>query len=120
MQFLELEGGYLVIGGFILAVAIFVTTRAFMPQNSFRKGVGGVFVFLSIAIFSHYLITTNRMNEVKIAFENGKNVICESRATRKVSQSVIINQKLGWKIEDDILVSSQYERGFHTARCIVE
>lgn len=120
MQFLELEGGYLVIGGFILAVTIFVTTRPFMPKNSLKKGFLVVFTFLFTAILTHYLITTHRMNDVKSAFANGQNVICESRAIRKVSQSVIINQKLGWKIEDDIFISTQYERGFHTARCIVE
>ena len=120
MQFLELEGGYLGISTFILMATIFVTTRPFMGKNSFKYGVSGVFLVLSIAIISHYIVTINRMNEVQTAFLSGKNVICESKAVRKVAQSLVINQKLGWTIKDDIFISSEFERGFHTARCIVE
>jgi len=39
MNFLTLEGGYLVIGLFILAVTAFVTTRPFMAKGSFTKGM---------------------------------------------------------------------------------
>ncbi|MFZ9660102.1 MAG: hypothetical protein ACO29X_06095 [Arcobacteraceae bacterium] len=120
MQFLELEGGYLAIATFILIVTLFVTTRPFMGQNSLKYGLSGIFLVLSIAIISHYIITINRMNDVQAAFLSGKNVICESKAVRKVSQSLVINKKLGWTIKEDIFISSEYERGFHTARCIVE
>ena len=120
MQFIELEGGYLVIGLFILAVTVFVTTRSFMPKNSFKKGFFAVFGILSISIFAHYLITVDRMNDVKTAFENGQNVVCESKEIRKVAQSLIISKKLQWELDGDIFVSKQYQRGFHSARCVVE
>lgn len=120
MQFLELEGGYLAIAIFVLSVTAFVTTRNFMGKNSFKIGMLSVGVFVTLAILLHYLITIQRMNEVKEVFQNGGNVICESKTIRKVAQSLTINQKLGWRLEEDIFVSNEYERGFHTARCIVE
>lgn len=120
MQFLELEGGYLAIGLFILAVAIFVTTRSFMSKSSFKKGVPIVFGFLVFAILGHYFVTIDRMSNVKTAFENGQNVICENKEIRKVAQSLIISKKLQWELDGDIFVSKQYQRGFHSARCVVE
>lgn len=48
MQFLELEGGYLAIGLFILGITIFVTTRSFMPKGEFKKGFFAVFPFLCL------------------------------------------------------------------------
>ena len=120
MQFLELEGGYLAIAIFVLGVTAFVTTRSFMGKNSFKIGILSVGAFFTLAILLHYFTTTQRMNEVKGAFQNGGNVICESKTIRKIAQSLTINQKLGWKLEGDIFVSNEYERGFHTARCIVE
>lgn len=120
MQFLELEGGYLAIGLFILGVTIFVTTRSFMPKGSFKKGFFAVFSILVFAIFGHYFVTINRMNDVKIAFENGQNVICESKEIRKVAQSLIVSKQLKWELNGDVFVSKQYERGFHSARCIAD
>ncbi len=120
MSFLELEGGYLAIAIFVLGVTAFVTTRNFMAKNSFKIGMLSVGAFFTLAILLHYFITIQRMNEVKEAFKNGNNVICESRATRKVAQSLTINQKLGWTLEGDVFISNEYERGFHTARCIAE
>ena len=120
MRFLELEGGYLAIAAFIIIVAIYVTTRPFMPKGSFKIGLPAVIVFLVMAISAHYLITTDRMDDVKTAFYNGQNILCESRAVRKVAQSLVINQKLGWEIVEDVFKSSDYERVFHTSRCIVE
>ncbi len=120
MQFLELEGGYLAIAIFILAITAFVTTRDFMSQKSFKTGMLSVGLFLTLAISIHYIITIQRMENVKEEFQNGKNIICESKAIRKVAQSVIINQKLGWQLKGDIFISNQFERSFHTARCIVE
>jgi len=120
MQFIELEGGYLAIAFFVLAVTAFVTTRNFMSQKSFKIGMLSVGAFFTIAILLHYFITIERMNEVKKAFQSGNNVICESKVIRKVAQSLTINKKLGWKLDGDIFVSNEYERGFHTARCIAE
>jgi len=118
MKFLELEGGYLVIAAFILGVTIFVTTRDFMSQRAFKIAVPFVFTFVAIFILAHYFVTTSRMEEVKTSFNQDKNFICESREIRKVAQSIVISKKLGWQLEDDLFVSPEYERGFHTARCI--
>ena len=119
-RFLYIEGGYLILAGVILLVTLFVTTRPFMGKGSLQKGVGGVALFLALAIGAHYWVTTNRMDEVKKAFEAGKPVICESRLIRKGAQSLVIRKALGWRLEGDYFVSDNYVRPFFTARCIVE
>ncbi len=121
MKFLELEAGYLVIGLFIVGVTIFVWTRPFVAGGkAWKKAV--VFVLFGMAgfILAHYFVTTNRMENVKTWFKDGKPVICENRAIRKVAQSVIIDPKGGqkWSLEDDIFVSPLHSRPFHTARCL--
>ena len=118
MSFLELEGAYLVIGIFILGVTAFVSTRDFMPSNSFKKGFFSVFAVLAFMIGSHYFVTMARMNDVKAAFQNGENIICESKEIRKVAQSITINKNGGWIMEGDDFSSKEYSRVFHSARCI--
>ncbi len=68
---------------------------------------------------SHYLNTTERMNAVQEAFKNNKTVICESRATRGVEQTILISKDKDWHLENDIFTSKNYDRGFHSARCLV-
>jgi hypothetical protein len=120
MNFFTLEGGYLAIALFILAVTAFVTTRPFMTKGAFTKGMSLITILLAGAIGSHYYLTAQRMAEVEKAFSEGKNIICESRAIRKVSQTVTVNQEQNWKLANGIFTSSNYERGFHSARCVVE
>ncbi len=119
-KFLELEGGYLFISFVILAVTLFVTTRPFMSKGALKKGMMWVSLVLAFFIGLHFKITTDRMSEVKSAFNKGKTIICESRALRKVAQSVDINKNRDWKLEGDIFTSPNYSRPFHTARCIVK
>ena len=119
MKFLELEAAYLVIGVFILAVTAFVTTRPFMAKGAFKKGMISVVMFMGTAIGVHYFVTTSRMDEVKAEFNRGGNVICESRARRKVAQSVIISKDKEWVLDGDIFRSKKYSRPFHSARCLV-
>ena len=118
MKFLELEGGYLVIGFFILLVALIVTTREFMSKNAFKIGFPITFGVVASFILSHYFMTMDRMNSVQAKFNSGGEVICESRMIRKVSQSVTISKKLDWRLEGDIFKSDNYERVFHSARCV--
>ena len=118
MKFLELEGAYLVIGAFILIVTTFVTTRPFVGKNAFKIGFPGVFIILSFFIIAHYIVTTNRMETVQNRFAEGKPVICENRAQRKVAQSVIIIERLGWSLKNDVFTNPAYVRGFHSARCL--
>jgi len=118
-SFITLEGGYLVIAAFILAVTAFVTTRPFMEKGAFKKGMIIVSLFLAIAILAHFYVTTKRMDSVKTAFEAGKVIICESRATRKVAQTVLVDKNKNWRLEGDIFYSNEYSRGFHSARCLV-
>jgi len=120
MKFLELEGGYLFISFVVLAVTLFVTTRPFMSKGAVKKGMIGVSLVLALFIGLHFKITTDRMDEVKRAFNEGKTVICESRALRKVAQSVDINKNRDWRLEGDIFVSPHFSRPFHTARCLVK
>jgi len=119
-KFLELEAGYLVIGFIIIAVTLFVTTRPFFGKGAIVKGLFWVGLFLAFAIGMHYKITTDRMIEVKEAFKNGKTIICESRATRKVAQSVDVDINREWTLEGDVFASPNYGRVFHTARCLVK
>ena len=120
-KFLELEGGYLGIGLFVLAVAIFVGTRPFVANGQgWRKTVPFVLITMAGFIGAHYWVTTARMADVKHRFIKGGAVICESRALRKVAQSIIIDPKKpqGWILVGDEFQSPQYERGFHSARCL--
>lgn len=119
-NFFYLEGAYLILGLIVVLVTVFVSTRPFMPKGSLKKGLSGVTVVLSIMIGLHYTVTTNRMAEVKRAFEEGKRVVCESRMQRKVSPTVIISKAQGWELNGDNFVSPEYVRPFFSARCIVE
>ncbi len=119
-KFLELEGGNLAISLAIVLITLFVTTRPFFSKRAIRIGMTSVLVFLSIAVGLHYKITTDRMSAVKNAFFNNQTVICESRAIRKVAQSVYITKQNEWTLEGDIFVSPNYSRPFHSARCIVK
>ena len=119
-KFLELEAGYLVIGFFILSVTLFVTTRPFFKKGAVLKGFISVGMFLVVAIGMHYKITTDRMSRVKSAFAEGKTIICESRATRKVAQSVDVNINREWLLEGDVFSSVNYGRVFHSARCLIK
>ena len=119
-NFLELEAGYLFIAFVILAVTLFVTTRPFMSKGALKKGMIWVTLVLAFFIGLHFKITTDRMSEVKEAFNEGKTIICESRALRKVAQSINIDKSRGWVLKDGIFTSPNYSRPFHSARCIVK
>jgi hypothetical protein len=117
-KFLELEGAYLVIAAFIMVVTVFVTTRPFMGKSAFKIGVPLVFVILATLIFAHFYVVTSRMSEVKTTFLDNKSVICENRTQRKVAQSIIISKELGWSLQGDNFSNPEYNRTFHTARCL--
>lgn len=116
--FLELEIVYLVIGLFILGVAVFVTTRDFMPKGAFKKGVGGVFIMLFILISIHYSMTTSRMQGVEKLFNDGETIICENKMHRTISRSVLLSKKMGWRLEDHLFKNDDFQRDFHTSRCV--
>ncbi len=90
-----------------------------MAKGSLKKGLFWVFLTISFFIFLHFSITTNRMKEVREAFNNGDVIICESRATRKVAQSVKIQKSNQWTLENDNFKSPNYNRVFFIARCII-
>ena len=119
-NFFYLEGAYLILGAFTLLITLFVTTRPFMEKASVKKGLFWVSVVIAIMIGGHYTVTTNRMTEVRTAFENGQTIICESRATRKVAQTVTVEKSNEWRLEEDNFVSPNYSRPFFMARCIVK
>ena len=117
-RFFELEVAYIVIGIFFLVITAIVTTRSFMPKGAFKKGMVGVFAIFAIMIAIHYYVTTTRMSGVKEIFNNGETIICENKMRRTISQSVLISKKLGWKLEGDYFKNPDFERDFHTARCV--
>ncbi len=119
-NFLELEAGYIFISFVILAVTFFVTTRPFISKGALKKGMIWVSLILSLFIGLHFKITTERMAEVEKAFNEGKTIICESRALRKVAQSINIDKSRDWILRDGIFTSPNYSRPFHSARCIVK
>jgi hypothetical protein len=119
-KFFILEGGYLFIAFFILAVTLFVTTRPFMPKGSVKKGMISVSLVLAFFIGAHFYVTSSRMAEVRSAFESGKEVLCESRMLRKAAQSVTVKKESDWRMEGDNFVSPHYTRPFYSARCIVK
>jgi len=116
--FFELEVAYVVIGLFILAVTAFVTTRDFVPDVAFKRGMIGVSSFLIIMISAHYFITTARMDGVKELFNKGETIICENKMQRTISRSVLISKELEWRLEGDYFVSDNHMRKFHTSRCV--
>lgn len=116
--FLELEIVYIVIGIFILSVTAIVTTRDFMPKVAFKRGMLSVGAFVVIMIALHYNATTSRMQNVQEMFNSGEEIICENKMKRTVARSVILSKALGWRVEDHLFKNSDYERDFHTSRCI--
>ncbi len=117
-RFFELEIPYMVIMLFFLVVTAFVTTREFMPKGAFKKGMSIVFVLFAIMIGLHYYVTSSRIEGVKKIFNNGETIICENKMRRTISQSVLISKKLGWHLEGDYFKNPDFERDFHTARCV--
>lgn len=116
--FFELEIVYLIIGAFILTITAIVTTRDFMPKVAFKRGMLGVGGLLTLMIAFHFNMTTSRMDGVKEIFSNGETVICENKMRRTISRSVLLSQELGWRLDGDKFKNDDYERDFHTSRCI--
>lgn len=116
--FFKLEAGYLGIAIFILAITLIVTTRPFVKSGIWKKSLAIMTIILGIFIGLHYIVTTNRIYEVEKTFNNGQKIICENRAIRKISQSVIIEKSNEWALADHMLSSPNYNREFFTARCI--
>ena len=118
-QFFELEAAYLVMGVVVLLITWFVSTRPFMSSTAPRNGLLGALIVIALMIGGHYYMTTSRMADVRAAFAQDKQLLCESRMLRKVAQSVVVQRSKGWKIQGDQFVSPLYVRPFHIARCIV-
>ena len=116
--FLELEIVYIVIGAFILSITAFVTTRDFMPAGAFKKGMALVGGFVIIMIAFHYNMTTSRMDNVEEMFKKGDTMICENKMRRTISKSVLLSKEMGWIVEDHLFKHVDYERDFHTSRCV--
>lgn len=116
--FFKLEAGYLGIAVFALIITLFVTTRPFVAKGSYKKGlffVGSAsFAFIGV----HYFVTSDRMSEVETTFNKGNKVVCESRAVRKVAQSVTIEKSNEWLLDSHMFSSPNYNRKFFSARCI--
>jgi hypothetical protein len=119
-NFFYLEGVYLIIGFLALLITLYVTTRPFMSKGALKKGLFWVSLVISVMVSAHYIITTKRMAEVEKAFNNNEVIICESRATRKVAQTVFIQKSNDWSLEKDNFISPNYSRPFFIARCIVK
>lgn len=116
--FFELEIVYLIIGAFILSITAFVTTRDFVAKGAFKKGMIAVGAVLSLMIGTHYYMTTSRMHNIEEIFNSGETVICENKMRRTISRSVLLSKELGWKMQDHLFKHADYERDFHSSRCV--
>ena len=119
--FFALEGGYLAIAAFALLASVYVGTRPFVGNGkAWKKTVPFVAITMVGFIGAHFWVTTSRMADVQYRFNQGGPVICESKALRKVAQSIIIDPKKpqGWVLIGNEFHSPKYERGFHSARCL--
>jgi hypothetical protein len=117
-KFFILEAAYIAIALFILGITAFVTTRDFMPKVAFKRGMLSVLALFAVMISLHYFVTVKRMDGVSKIFNAGKTVICENKMRRTISQSVLISKKLGWHLDGDYFKNPDFERDFHTARCV--
>ena len=120
-SFLELEGGYLLIGIFAMGAALYVGTRPFVGNGqAWKKTVP--FVAITMAGFTtvHYWVTSSRMADVQYRFNHGGAVICESKAAKKVLQPIIIDPRngQGWILKDDKFHSPEHTRVFHSSKCL--
>jgi len=116
--FFELEVAYIVIGVFFLVVTAIVTTQSNLPKSSFKYGMSGVFLIFAAMITAHYFVTVARMDGVKEIFNNGETIICENKMRKTISRSVLISKELEWRLEGNEFASDNYERNFHTSRCV--
>ena len=119
-EFFYLEGIYLIIGLFIIAVTIFVSTRSFMPKGALKKGLLYTTIVILFFIIGHFIITKNRMNSVKEAFYNDKTIICENRIYTKGSNFVEIKNNGIWQLKNNTFINPNYSRDFFIARCFVK
>jgi len=119
-DFFYLEGAYLIIASFVLAVTVFVTTREFMPEGSLKKWLIIVGSILAVFIFAHYYVTKNRMNSVVEAFKKGKVIVCENRIYTKGANYIELRDNGDWRIEDNHFKNDNFTRDFFIARCFVK
>ncbi len=119
-DFFYLEGAYLILASFILAITVFVTTREFMPEGSLKKGLIIVGSIIAFFIGAHYIVTKNRMNAVKEAFYAGKTIICENRIYTKGANFIELKNNGNWVLEDNNFKNKNFSRDFFIARCIVK
>ena len=119
-EFFYLEGAYIIFGLIVLAVTLYVTTRPFMGKGSVKIGMGSAFVVISLFIIAHFIVTKNRMESVKKAFYEGKEILCENRVYTKGANFISVKKDLDWKINGDYFESPNYTRNFFLARCIVK
>lgn len=116
--FFKLEIGYIGIALFVLLITLIVTTRPFIAKGVWKKALAVIAIMMSIFIGAHYMVTTSRISGVENTFNSGGKVVCESRAIRKVAQSVTIEKSNNWSLNNHMFSSPNYERDFFTARCI--
>ena len=89
-----------------------------MHRVAIKRGMLIVGGFVAIMITIHFTMTTARMEGVKEIFNEGETIICENKMRRTVSRSVLLSKELKWVVDGDLFKNDDYERDFHTSRCI--
>ncbi len=119
-EFFELEIGYIIIALFFLVVTAIVTTRSFMPEGAFKKGMIAVGIIVVAFILFHYYTTVSRMEMIAKEFNSGKTILCENREMLNGPNAIIILKKAGWSLKNGIFTNPEFHRDFYSARCAID
>lgn len=117
-NFFAVELPYIVIALFVLCIFLFIATREFMPKVFMRRGLPGLVLFLSFSIGLHYVVSENRVKEVKEAFVSDGSVLCSDRRNKLGDRSTVIKKGTIWKLDGDFFVNMDGDK-FSIRQCIV-
>lgn len=116
LDFLKEEAVFIFIALFVFGIATFVVTRPFVKLKP-KKILPALAVFLILGLILHYNYRISHIENVKKAFNEGKNILCVDK-TNKLGQVLV--KKGEWRLENDIFVNPEFPRGYNIRQCIVE
>lgn len=115
--FLQLEGPYIGIALFIMAVFFFIATRPFMSPLFMRRGLPFMVAFLSLAIGLHYVVTENRVAEVRAQYEKGFVIHCSERRSKTGDRSIEVAKGEIWRLDGDFFINGAGNK-FSVRQCV--
>lgn len=115
--FLSVELPYLVIALLILAGALFVATRPFVPPTFLSRGVPSLSIILFIAIGTHFVISEQRREALLQQFLQDQTILCSDRRSKMGDRSIEVDQRRGWHTDGSFFINSDGEK-FFIRQCI--